>query len=391
VVQSSFEICFLIQRSDSVDRGLDFIKLPSIDCSWLQHFTDDTGIFQHAKYSIVDRKKGYATDDNARALLAVLKYHRLQGTEQALDLARTYLSFLLHSQKEDGRAHTFMGYNRSFLNEEGSEDSLARVLWACGYSQDSPIPEDFKMTAKEIFDRSLIWASRSGSPRTHAFTILGLYHYAKAFPQDKNPPLNVIHLADQLCNAYRRESTSSWQWFEPYLTYANARLPHALFRAYQTTGKQDYLHIAEKTFEFIAANDIIQDMYQPVGNQFWQTRGGEKALYDQQPLEASCMVEAASTAFQVTGKEQYSKIAYIAFDWFLGKNSKNIMVYNPSNGGCFDGITPDGLNRNQGAESGLSYFLARLEMEILSKYEINYGRSSPRSNSAPHTTESAPP
>jgi len=347
------------------------IKLSSINLSWLQHLTDDTGILQHAKSSIVDRREGYTTDDNARALLAVLKYHKLRGTEQALNLARTYLSFLLHAQKKNGRVHNFMGYNRSFLDEGGSEDSLGRVLWACGYSQDTLIPQDYKTTAKEIFDKSLIWAFKSGSPRTQAFAILGLYHYAEAFPQDKNAQLNMIHLADRLCEGYRHESTLSWQWFEPKLTYANARLPHALFRAYQTTGKLDYLHIAEKTFEFLVANDIIQDIFQPVGNQSWQKRGGVKALYDQQPIEASCMVEAASTAFQVTGKEKYSNIAYTAFHWFMGKNSKNIMVYNPATGGCYDGITPEGLNRNQGAESGLSYLLARLEIEILRKKETN--------------------
>ena len=348
---------------------MDSIKLPSINCSWLQDFTDETGIFQHAKFSIADRREGYTIDDNARALIAVLKYHRLSGDEQVMTLARTYLSFLLYMQREDGRVHNFIGYNRNFLDDEGSDDSLGRVLWSCGYSQDALISEDLRMTAKEIFDKSLIWASRTGSPRTHAFAILGLFHYAKAFPQDKNPPLNVIDLADQLCEAYRRESTSTWQWFEPYLTYGNARLPHALFRAYQTTGKQDYLIIAEKTFEFLASMDIIQGIFQPVGNQSWQRRGGERALYDQQPIEASSVVEAASTAFQVTGKEQYSKIAHIAFDWFMGKNSKKIMVYNPATGGCFDGVTLEGLNRNQGAESGLSYLLARLEMETLNMNE----------------------
>lgn len=346
---------------------VDSIKLPSINCNWLQALTDDTGILQHAISSIGDRREGYTTDDNARALVAVLKYYRLRRKKRVLKIAGTYLSFLLHVLKDDGRVHNLVGYNRSFLDEEGSDDSLGRVLWACGYSQNAQITEDFRLTAKEIFDRSLIWALRSGSPRTRAFAILGLYHYADTFPQDKNTQLNMIHLADRLCEGYRHESTSSWQWFEPYLTYANARLPQALFRAYQTTGKQDYLQIAEKTFEFLAANEIVQDVFQPVGNRSWQRRGGKKELYDQQPIEASCMVEAASTAFQVTGKEQYSKIAYTAFEWFLGKNSKNVMVYNPATGGCYDGITPEGLNRNQGAESGLSYLLARLEMESLRK------------------------
>ncbi len=341
------------------------MKPPSINLSWLHSLTDDTGILQHAKYSIPNRKEGYTTDDNARALVAVLKYGRLRQEEKTLDLARTYLGFLLYAQKNDGHVHNFIGYNRDYLDDEGSADSLGHVLYACGYAQDVPIPEDFKSTAKEIFDRGLVWAQRSDSPRTQAQAILGLHYYAKAFPQDRNPPLNVIQLANRLCDAYKRESTPSWQWFEPYLTYANPRLPQALFMAYQTTGKQEYLQIAEKTFEFLTTNSIADDIFQPVGNRSWYMRDGKKELYDQQPIEASCMVEAAAAAFRASGKSVYTKIAQTAFDWYMGKNSNSIMVYNPDTGGCFDGITPEGLNRNQGAESGLSYLLARLEMESL--------------------------
>ncbi|MFX1485287.1 MAG: D-glucuronyl C5-epimerase family protein [Promethearchaeota archaeon] len=332
--------------------------------------TDDTGILQHARSSIGDRREGYTTDDNARALLATLRYHELLDGEKNLGLVRTYLSFLLYVQKKDGRLHNIVGYDHIFLDEVGSDDSLGRALWACGYSQDTSIPEDVRIAAKEIFDRSLIWALKSSSPRTKAFAILGLYHYVKAYPGDKNPQLNVIHLADQLCELYRQASTPTWQWFEPYVTYANPRLSHALFRAYQTTGKKDYLHIAEKTLNFLAANDIVKGIYQPVGNQSWYERGGKKALYDQQPLEASCMVEAASVAFQVTGKKMYAKMARIAFAWFLGENSNGVLVYNPDTGGTYDGISARGLNRNQGAESGLSYLLARFEMEILHTHEL---------------------
>jgi hypothetical protein len=369
LAQSRFEVRLSVQGNHSVDRRTDPIELPSINCNWLLELTDDTGILQHAKSSIADRREGYTTDDNARALIAALKCYELGTNQQILKLARTYLGFLLYAQKEDGRVHNLIGYNRSFLDSEGSEESLARVLWACGFSQNAPIPEDFRMTAKEVFDRSLVWASRSSVPRVHALAILGLYHYSRAFPRDKNPQLNVIHLADRLCTAYKGVSTSSWQWFEPYLTYGNARLPHALFRAYEATGKQDYLRIAKKTFGFLAEQDIVQDVYQPVGNKGWHSRDGVRALYDQQPIEASCMVEAASAAFQVTGKETYSKIAHIAFDWFMGKNSKKLMVYSPATGGCCDGLTPRGLNRNQGAEAGLSYLMARLEMEVLTKNE----------------------
>jgi hypothetical protein len=331
--------------------------------------TDDTGILQHAMSSIGDRREGYATDDNARALLATLRYHELLDGEKNLGLARTYLGFLLYVQKRDGRLHNLIGYDRSFLDEASTDDCVGRVLWVCGYAQETSIPMDFKMAAKEIFDGSLVWALNSSSPRTQALAILGLYHYAKAFPEDENPRLNVIYLADRLCELYRQASAPAWQWFESYITYANPRLPQALFRAYQITGRNDYLRIAEMTLKFLAANDIVKGIYQPVGNRGWYKRGGKKALYDQQPLEASCMVEAASIAYQVTRKKMYSKMARTAFAWFLGKNSNDVMVYNPTNGGAYDGISACGLNRNQGAEAGLSYLLARLELEVLSKHE----------------------
>lgn len=348
---------------------MDPIELPSINCSWLYELTDDTGILQHAKSSIADRREGYTTDDNARALLSVLRYYELHGDQKALELARIYLGFLLYAQKKDGQLHNIIGYNRNFLDEVGSDDSLGRAIWVCGYAQETSIPDDLKVVAKDIFDKGLDWLLKSDSPRTQAFAILGLYHYAKAFPDDKNPPLNVIHFADRLCELYEKASSPSWQWFESYITYANPRLPQALFRAYQITGKREYLDIAETTIDFLAANNIVNDVYQPVGNQSWYNKGGEKPLYDQQPLEASCMAEAASIAFQVTKKKEYSNIARTAFSWFLGKNSNNVVVYNHKTGRSYDGITAYGLNLNQGAEAGLSYLLARLEMDVLVRHE----------------------
>ncbi|MGV9168798.1 MAG: glycosyltransferase [Promethearchaeia archaeon] len=341
--------------------------MPSINLSWLESLTDDTGILQHAKFSIANRKEGYTTDDNARALVAVLKHYDLGGKKSVLQFAESYLSFLLYMQRDDGNFHNFLGYNRSFLDDMGSHDSLGRVLWATGYTQDINTSDDFRAAAKEIFDKALVWALKSDSPRTQAFAILGLHHYAKAFPKDENPPLNISILADQLCERYRRESKDSWCWFESYLTYANPRLPQALFRAYQTTEKEEYLTIAKKTLDFLAEMDIVQGLFQPVGNRVWHVRGQEREIYDQQPIEASCMVEAAITAFRVTRQERYLEMAHTAFDWFMGRNSKGVMVYNPATGGCYDGITPEGVNRNQGAEAGLSFLLARLEMETLSK------------------------
>lgn len=299
--------------------------------------------------------------------MAVLKYHTLEEDYSVLGLAETYLSFLLYMQRDDGILHNFLGYDRNYLDGVGSHDSLGRVLWATGYTQVTQTSEDFKAAAKEVFDKALVWATKSSSPRTQAFAILGLHHYAEAFPEDRNPPLNIITLADRLCANYRRESTESWRWFESCCTYANPRLPQALFRAYQTTGKEEYLTIAKNALDFLAQMDIIEGMFHPVGNRKWHQRGQKRELYDQQPIEASCMVEAAITALVVTEQNKYLEMAHSSFDWFMGRNSRGVVVYNPTTGGCYDGITSEGLNRNQGAEAGLSFLLARLEMENLSK------------------------
>ena len=163
-------------------------------------------------------------------------------------------------------------------------------------------------------------------------------------------------------------SSSDWCWFEPYLTYSNTRLSQALFRTYAVIGDERYLKIAKESFDFLAEVQVVDERFVPIGNRGWYKRGGQRALYDQQPIEASCMVETSLTAFHVTKEERYQGIAYTAFEWFLGKNTRNVMLYDPNTGGCYDGINPQGLNLNQGAEATISYLLARLELETLNQY-----------------------
>ncbi len=243
---------------------------------------------------------------------------------------------------------------------------MGRSLWACGYAIQANLSEGVKPTSKEIFDKGFPHTSSFNSPRAKAFTILGLCHYYEAFRYDPNLSKNVVSLADQLTHNYRQVSSPDWRWFEPYLTYINARLSQALFRAYDISGDEKYLQIAKESFDFLVELQVVDEKFAPIGNRGWYMKDGHRALYDQQPIEASCMVEAAVTAFQVTNEEKYQRVAYIAFDWFLGKNSKNAMVYDPTTGACYDGITPQGLNMNQGAEATISYLLARLELETLS-------------------------
>jgi len=337
------------------------IKLP-IKLDRLKALTDDTGILQHTKYSIPNRKEGYTTDDNARALVACIKFLQFHNDSDVSKLATTYLSFLFHMQRPDGKFHNLLSYSRNFLDDVGSEDCMGRSLWACGYSILTNLPKGIETISKEIFDKGFRHAPNFKSLRAKAFTILGLCYYSEAFPHDPNLSKNIVSLTEQLLDSYQQVSSSDWCWFEPYLTYVNARLSQALFLAYGIIGDERHLQIAKKSFDFLVKVQVIDEKIIPIGNKGWYKKGGKRALYDQQPIEASCMVEAALAAFRVTGDEKYQRIAHIAFGWFLGKNSQDVMVYNPKTGGCYDGITPEGVNLNQGAEATVSYLLARLKL-----------------------------
>ena len=340
------------------------IQLPPIKIDYLKTLTDDTGVFQHAKYCIPKRNEGYTTDDNARALIVCARYHRLKNDPRMEALANVYLAFLNHMQKPDGNFHNYLSYERSFLDVDGSEDCMGRALWGCGCTINSTLPKYMKMVAKDIFDRELPWVWKSTSLRFYALTILGLSQYYRA-QQDNDLKVNVEKLADSFIQHYQDEVKDDWCWFEPHLTYDNARLPQALFVAYTIVGKQKYLDVAKESMDFLLKTQMVNDAFVPIGNDGWYKRGEKRAFYDQQPLEAAAMVEAAVDAFYATKDKGYVQVANTTFEWFLGRNSRKVLVYNPETGGCFDGIAPEEVNMNQGAESSISYLLARLKLEDL--------------------------
>ncbi len=342
-------------------------RLPPIKFDYLESFTDDTGVFQHAKYCVPKRNEGYTTDDNARALIACTIHHRLKNDPRTVRLANIYLAFLNHMQKPDGNFHNYLSYERSFLDIDGSDDCMGRALWSCGCVVNSTLPLDMKMVAKEIFDKGLPWVFKSTSPRCYAFALLGLYQYYLA-SADNNLKVNIGNLADSLVQHYQDEARGDWRWFEPHLTYDNTRLPQALFGAYMIVGKSKYLDAAKESMDFLLKTQMVNSKFVPIGNDGWYKRGGKRAFYDQQPLEASAMVEGNIDAFYATGNERYARMAKVIFQWFLGKNTQNVMVYNPKTAGCFDGVTPEKVNMNQGGESSISYLIARLKLEELRYY-----------------------
>ncbi len=338
------------------------IQLPPIRIDYLEALTDDTGVFQHAKFCIPRRNEGYTTDDNARALIVCTRHNQLSKDPRIERLGKIYLAFLNHMQKPEGNFHNYLAYERTYLDVDGSEDSMGRALWSCGCTINSDFPVFMKMAAKEIFDNGLPWVFKSTSLRFYAFTILGLAQYYRAHQEDELKA-DIEKLADSLVQRYQDETKGDWHWFESHLTYDNTRLSQALFEAYTVVGKPKYLDVARESMDFLLQTQVVEDVFSPIGNNGWYKRGENRAFYDQQPLEAAALSEAALDAYYATKDKSYPKIANLAFEWFLGRNSRNVTVYDAQTGGCCDGINLDRVNMNQGAESSISYLMARLKLE----------------------------
>jgi uncharacterized protein YyaL (SSP411 family) len=339
-------------------------RVPGFKLDRLKRMTDDTGVVQHALYALPDNHYGYSVDDQARALIVALKHFNLTGNWASLDLANTYLRFLNYAQLADGRFHNFMSFERHWEDSVGSEDSNGRVVWALGYTTLTGVEEDLQMTARTMLLRSYSWLHRLEYLRARSFSIMGLYYYLRTEPEDSEARELVSRHADALVDAFDLTASRDWPWFEDVLTYSNARLPHALLLAYLVTWKQRYLKVAKRSLDFLltVAHGDGPGQISLVGQDGWYPRGGVRARFDQQPVDANALVDACVAAYQVFGDKRYLGEAHQAFAWFLGRNCVARPLYCESTGGCFDGLTPDGVNRNQGAESTISYLLSYLSM-----------------------------
>ncbi|MBN2334925.1 glycosyltransferase [Candidatus Bathyarchaeota archaeon] len=326
----------------------------------LLNLTDETGVSQHSKYRIIDRRFGYATDDNARALIAAVRHHERYGTELSLRLAERYLEFLLYMHKDDGGYHNKLGFDRIYQDEAGTEDCLGHALWAAGYTMNSGVPDKYRELSKYLFDRSLPRSRSFTSPRAKAFTLMGLCGYHHVYPSDEAITQEIKSLANYFTEIFGSSADSEWKWFEDYLTYANPRIPQSMFEAAGITGEARHVEVAKESFDFLINTQFKHQVFHPIGTNGWYEKGGEKADYDQQPIEASCMVEAATVAWTMLGDDRYKKVAERAFAWFHGENSHGVPLFDQDSYTCYDGLTSEGLNINQGAESTISYLLAEL-------------------------------
>jgi len=336
-------------------------SIPELRLDHLIRMTDDTGLLQHAVHSVPDRRFGYCVDDNARGLLVALLAQRVIGLGETRRLITTYLGYLHHSQCEDGHFRNFMDFRRNFDREPGSEDCVGRALWALGLAVELAPDEGHRLLAKKMFDRSMTLPLTFG-PRGCALGILGLDNYLRSEPDDKLASETLKSLAAKLICRFEKEADETWRWFEPDLTYKNALLPLALFTFSKRTGDKTALRVACDSLAFLEEVCFTDDHLQLVGNAGWHARGGERAIVDEQPIDAAAFVLAFRAAFDATGDRRYMTRMRESFEWFLGANRLGIPLYDFSTAGCYDGLEANAVNENQGAESVVSFLIALLSM-----------------------------
>lgn len=332
----------------------------------LDRMTDSTGMIQHGIYSLPRRESGYTTDDNARALRLCARL--FQATPSPLQLSRVacYLGFIEHARSPVRGFHNFMGYQRDWLDSGGTEDCQGQTVLALAEVLASHVPEGFRALACELLEDALPAARELRSLRALAYLVQAWKTIATGNVAGLESLGDIAHTAaDRLVECYERSKRSNWFWYESRLTYANAVLPHALFDADAVWPDRGYLEVAEATFGFLDLVTTSDGLFWPVGNREWYSHGEEKALYDQQPVEASTMAAAALAAWNVTSHEKYLRAFERSYRWFMGDNSLGLCLADSQDGSCCDGLMANGLNRNQGAESTLAFLWTEMLRESL--------------------------
>lgn len=349
---------------------LPLITLPDINLDHLISLSDDVGLLQHASFGIPNRDHGYSADDVGRGLAALMTCYNQQKDEQILPLIRTYISFLNHSQTETGHFHNFMSYDRRFMDNQGSEDTLGRVLWGLGTVVRWGTKAQIRALAQNMMAKAAPRILELESPRAKAYAIIGMYHLLQKFEGASQFKRLLILLADDLVSLYKENRTADWEWFEDVLAYGNAKIPEALLRAYQVTQSDEYLNVALQSLDFLTKKQMNGVYFDLVGNEGWYPKGGEKALFGQQPIDAGYLVEAYVAASEITNNYKYLEFARLAFEWFLGRNRLNTALYDFADGSVADGIDSSGISANQGAESVVCYILAVLGLSELKAQRI---------------------
>jgi glycosyltransferase involved in cell wall biosynthesis len=366
----SFETARLGERRGRRARTLLTVRaasdLPELKLDHLRRLTDHTGLLQHARFAVPRYDEGYCLDDNARALLlmAMVEEAGVLDPDAVRQLASRYLAFIAYSfDARTTRFRNFMSYARHWAEDVGSEDSHGHAIWALGATIGRSSDPGQSNLSGELFHAALPHLLGFRSPRAWAYGLLGIDEYLRAFAGESGVESVRRELVGRLVELHRGTSTPEWPWFEETLTYSNARLAQALIISGRSMQSEAVTNVGLESLTWLMKVQTSDDDYfAPVGSNGFFKRGGPKAEFDQQPIEATAVVSASLSALRATGNPVWAEHACRAFDWFMGLNHLNQPVYDPTTGGCRDGVHADRMNENQGAESTLSFLLALVEM-----------------------------
>jgi len=339
------------------------MEYPEPSLAYLRTITDSTGVIQHGHHSVPNRRFGYTTDDNARALIVAVQHYESTRDRSDLELAITYLSFLHYAHNGVHKFRNVMDYTRNWLDDEGTQDCYGRSIWASGHAASSDLPENVRIVARKLFEESIVWVGDLSSPRARAYSMLGMCRYMSAYGDINGMRDKIRAVGQSLIELLNASSDVEWYWFESFLTYGNAILPLAMMHAAAVTGLDDFRRAAVGTMNFLTDTMIIDGRLEVIGNNGWYTKGKNRAWYDQQSIDAGYIVQMYADAYRILGDESYRELAEISYSWFFGNNRSNVWVYDRVTHGCFDAISEVGLNLNQGAESCICYILAQQAMK----------------------------
>jgi len=342
-------------------------ELPPLKLDHLHNMTDATGMLQHALFTVPNYSEGYTTDDNARALMVGALLEEL-GHGEAKDLSNRYLAFISYAfNPETGRFRNFMDYQRNWLEASGSDDSHGRALWALGTVLGRSNTAALQSMAGRLFEQAMPTILKTTSPRAWAFALIGIHEYLRRFEGDRMADQVREELAGRLQKLYEINNSESWHWYEDRLTYCNAALPHAMLLCGKWMPNDAMFAAGLESLSWLT--DLQRSTgerhhFVPIGSNGFYRQNGKRARFDQQPVEAQATVSACLEAYRITKDKRWRVEAGRAFDWFSGRNDLNLPVYDPTTGGCRDGLHPDRANENQGAESTLAYLHALLELRL---------------------------
>jgi glycosyltransferase involved in cell wall biosynthesis len=356
-----------VPRQNESAAPFDSPTPPQMQLSHFLSMCDDTGLFQHAVYSVPNRSHGYCVDDNARALLVACVLN-MPGEQRLSEvLTGRFAAFVQHAWNDDaGRFRNFMSFERRWLEDVGSEDSHGRALWALGECVRSDASASRRRWAAALFAKAAPVVETFRSPRAWAFTLLGLDACSAAAAQDSHT-VDLFHrLAGRLMSILSAVETADWIWFEDALAYDNARLPQALIVAGISTGTPAYVAAGLRALSWLMTlQTTATGLFRPVGSESFGDKRQPPQPFDQQPLEAAAAISACLAAWRADGDLKWKSDALRAFAWFLGSNDLSTALVDLETGSCCDGLHPGRANENRGGESVVSYLLGLAEIRQL--------------------------